>query len=325
MGLWQNLKNKLLGQKDEEIKEYTTGLAKTSEALNKEVLSVIKKHKKINASFFEELEEAMIMADIGVNTVMDLIDRLQKRVKSENISDINELKEIIIDELFIIYVNDEIIVNKINENPEGPTVVLFVGVNGVGKTTSIGKVAYQLLNQNKKILLVAGDTFRAGATEQLSIWAERLGVDIFQKSDTTDPSSVIYDALFKAKSEEYDYVLIDTAGRLQNKEYLMQELAKINRIIDKVIKGAPHEVLLVIDATTGQNGINQAKVFKSITNVTGIILTKLDGTAKGGIIIAIREAVNIPVKYIGLGEQAKDLHIFDLEKYIYSLFKDLGE
>jgi len=325
MGLWQNLKNKLLGQKDEEIKEYTTGLAKTSEALNKEVLSVIKKHKKINASFFEELEEAMIMADIGVNTVMDLIDRLQKRVKSENISDINELKEIIIDELFIIYVNDEIIVNKINENPEGPTVVLFVGVNGVGKTTSIGKVAYQLLNQNKKILMVAGDTFRAGATEQLSIWAERLGVDIFQKSDTTDPSSVIYDALFKAKSEKYDYVLIDTAGRLQNKEYLMQELAKINRTIDKVIKGAPHEVLLVIDATTGQNGINQAKVFKSITNVTGIILTKLDGTAKGGIIIAIREAVNIPVKYIGLGEQAKDLHIFDLEKYIYSLFKDLGE
>lgn len=323
MSLWQNLKSKLLGQKDEEIKEYATGLAKTSDNLQREVLSVIKKHKKINAAFFEELEETMIMADIGVNTVMDLIGRLQKRVQTENISDVYQLKEIIIDELFIIYVNDEIIVNKIKENPNGPTVVLFVGVNGVGKTTSIGKVAAQLNKQAKKVLLVAADTFRAGAIEQLQIWGDKIQAEVFVKNNTTDPSSVIYDALIKAQNDNYDYVLIDTAGRLQNKEYLMQELAKIRRTIAKVINDAPHEVLLVIDATTGQNGINQAKMFKEITDVTGIILTKLDGTAKGGIIIAIKEAVNIPVKYIGLGEKATDLHIFDLEKYIYSLFKDL--
>jgi len=307
-----------------EVKKYEKGLSKSRDKLNQEILSVIKKHRKIDAEFFEELEEIMIMADIGVNTVMDLIDKLQARVKSEKIEDAADLKEIIIDELFIIYVGGEIIVSKLNESEAKPSVVLFVGVNGVGKTTTIGKVAHQLLNENKKVMLIAADTFRAGAIEQLVEWGNRLGINTFTKEETTDPSSVIYDGLEEALENGVDYVLIDTAGRLQNKAYLMDELAKINRTINKVVPGAPHETLLVIDATTGQNGINQAKEFKEITNITGIVLTKLDGTAKGGIVIAIKEAVNIPVKYVGLGEAKEDLHVFDIEKYIYSLFRDLG-
>lgn len=325
MGFFSKIKNKLFQEKDkQEVVDYEVGLTKTRDKLNSDILNVIKKHRKIDQAFFEELEEIMIMSDIGVETVMMLIDKLQDRVKQEKIEDVEDLKEIIIDELFIIYVNDQIIVNKINENPNGPTVVLFVGVNGVGKTTTIGKLAYQLKSNNKKVMMVAADTFRAGAIDQLIEWGKRLEVDVYT-NDSTDPSSVIFDGLTEAVNNNVDYVLIDTAGRLQNKVNLMSELAKINKTVDKVIAGAPHETLLVIDATTGQNGISQAKAFKEITNVTGIVLTKLDGTAKGGIIIAIKEAVNIPVKYVGLGETKDDLHIFDIEKYIYSLFKDLGE
>ena len=262
------------------------------------------------------------MADIGVNTVIDFIDRLKMRVKKENIVNVEDLKEIIVDEMFIIYVNDEIIVNKINYNPNGPTIILFVGVNGVGKTTTIGKMAYKILKENKRVLLVAGDTFRAGAIEQLREWGNRLNVEVVFR-ENSDPASVVYDGIEKAKKENYDVVLIDTAGRLQNKTNLMEELRKINKVIGNLIPDAPHETLLVIDATTGQNGISQAKSFKEITNVTGIVLTKLDGTAKGGIVLAIKETVGIPVKYVGLGEKEEDLQVFDIEKYIYSLFKGI--
>lgn len=221
-----------------------------------------------------------------------------------------------------MYVGNGILDSKIHYADEGPTVILFVGVNGVGKTTSIGKLAYQLKEQGKKVMLVAGDTFRAGAIAQLEEWGERVGVEVVT-SNSKDPSSVMYDGLERAKNENYDVVLIDTAGRLQNKDNLMRELEKVNRVIKKIIPASPHETLLVIDATTGQNGISQARSFKQITDITGIILTKLDGTAKGGIVLAIKEAVNLPVKYVGLGEGMNDLEKFDIEKYIYGLFKDL--
>ena len=254
---------------------------------------------------------------------MNFIDRLKERVKHEKIEDTEYLKEIIVDEIFIIYVNDEVITSKINFANEGPTIILFVGVNGVGKTTTIAKIADKLKNEGKKVMLVAGDTFRAGATKQLEEWANKVGTSFTGRSEGADPASVVYDGLEKAKEESIDVVLIDTAGRLQNKTNLMKELEKINKVIGKIRPGAPHETLLVIDATTGQNGISQAIAFKEITNITGIVLTKLDGTAKGGIVLAIKEKVGIPVKYIGLGEKKEDLQPFDIEKYIYGLFKDM--
>lgn len=324
MGLFNKFKNMFSNDKkvQKEVDLYEKGLEKTRNNFVSKLNFLTNKYKKITEDYFEELEEILIMADIGVNTVMDFIDRLKTRVKKENIVDTDDLKEIIVDEMFIIYVNDEIIVNKINYNPNGPTIILFVGVNGVGKTTTIGKIAYKLINENKKVLLVAGDTFRAGAIEQLIEWGNRLNVEVVYK-ENSDPASVIYDGISKAKNENYDVVLIDTAGRLQNKTNLMEELRKINKVIGNLIPDAPHETLLVVDATTGQNGISQAKSFKEITNVTGIVLTKLDGTAKGGIVLAIKETVGIPVKYIGLGEGKEDLQVFDIEKYIYGLFKDV--
>ena len=324
MGIFDKFKNVFSGKKEvqEEVELYDKGLEKTRKEFNSKLTMLSKKHHAVNDAYFEELEEILIMADIGVNTVMSFIDRLKKRAKKENIIDVNDLKEIIVDEMFIIYVNNEVITNKIHYNENGPTVILFVGVNGVGKTTTIGKMAYKLKQEGKKVLLIAGDTFRAGAKEQLVEWGEKTDSRVISK-DSMDPSSVIYDGLEVAKKENYDVVLIDTAGRLQNKEYLMKELEKMNKVIGNLIPNAPQETLLVIDATTGQNGISQAKSFKEITNITGIVLTKLDGTAKGGIVLAIKENVGIPVKYIGLGERKEDLRTFDIEKYIYGLFKDL--
>ncbi|MBE6160150.1 MAG: signal recognition particle-docking protein FtsY [Lactobacillales bacterium] len=322
MGLF-NFKN-IFKKDKKEVESYEKGLEKTRKEFTSKLNLLTLKHNKINEEYFEELEEILISADIGVNTVMDFIDKLKKRIKHENIMNANELKEIIVDEMFIIYVGNEIIVNKINYAENGPTVLLFVGVNGVGKTTTIGKIAYKLKNEGKKVLLVAGDTFRAGAVEQLNEWGERLNCDTVYK-ENADPASVIFDGLTKAKNENYDVVLIDTAGRLQNKDNLMKELEKINKVIGNIIPNAPHETLLVIDATTGQNGISQAKSFKEITNITGIVLTKLDGTAKGGIVLAIKESVGIPVKYIGLGEGKEDLKVFDIENYIYGLFKEMDE
>ena len=322
MGLFDKFKNAFKKEEVKETKEYEVGLEKTRREFTSKLNLLNMKHNIIDEEYYEELESILISADIGVNTVMSFIDKLKRRVKKENITSVNDLKEVIVDEMFIIYVQNEIIVNKINFNDKGPTVILFVGVNGVGKTTSIGKMASKLKNDGKKVLLVAADTFRAGAIEQLHEWGNRIGVDVVS-GESTDPSSVVFDGVTKAKNEGYDVVLIDTAGRLQNKVNLMNELDKMNKVIGKIIDGAPHETLLVIDATTGQNGISQAKSFKEITNITGIILTKLDGTAKGGIVLAIKESVGIPVKYIGLGEGVEDLKVFDIEKYIYGLFKDM--
>ena len=319
MGLFNKFKHIF---KKEEIQSYDKGLEKSREYFTDKISLLNKKYKKVSDEYFEQLEEILIMADIGVNTVIDFIEKLKKRVKSENITDSEELKDIIVDEMFIIYVNNEIVVNKINYNNSGPTVILFVGVNGVGKTTTIGKLAYKFKSEGKKVLLVAGDTFRAGALEQLKEWGDNTGCKVIYK-ESSDPASVVYDGIKEAVDEKYDIVLVDTAGRLQNKTNLMEELAKINRVIKKILPTAPHETLLVLDATTGQNGISQAKNFKSITDVSGIVLTKLDGTAKGGIVLAIKDSVDIPVKFVGLGEKKEDLKVFDIEKYIYGLFKDM--
>ncbi len=307
----------------EEVEVYEKGLTKSRESFVSKLVNLTNRYKKITDDYFDELEEVLIMADIGVNTVMDFIDRLKKRVYEEKITDTELLNELIVDELFIIYVDDNVLSSKLNYQDNGPTVVLMVGVNGVGKTTTIGKLAAKEKDMGKKVLLVGADTFRAGATEQLNEWAKRIGVDYYGGSENADPASVTFDGVEKAKKENYDVVFVDTAGRLQNKVNLMKELEKINSVMSRIIDNAPHETLLVIDATTGQNGISQAKSFKEITSVTGIVLTKLDGTAKGGIVLAIKEEVDIPVKFIGFGETKNDLQVFDIEKYIYGLFKEL--
>lgn len=327
MGLFDKLKNIInkkenIEVKDENVQKYDEGLEKSRNEFVSKLSMLGIKYTKINDEYFDELENILIMADIGINTVMDFMDRLRKRVKSENITDTKYLNEVIVDELFIIYVNNESITDKINMAEDGPTVILMVGVNGVGKTTTIAKLAHKYKNEGKKVMLIAGDTFRAGAVEQLKIWADRTN-SLFYGKENTDPAGVIYDGLVKAKEDDADIVLIDTAGRLHNKVNLMKELEKINKVIGRIIPEAPHETLLVIDATTGQNGIMQAKAFKEITDITGIVLTKLDGTAKGGIVLAIKEEVNIPVKFVGLGEKMTDLIPFDIENYIYGLFKDL--
>ncbi len=333
MSFFSKLKDKFVKKENKDIKTeeneslevYDKGLTKSRNTFSSRLLDLTKRYNKVNEEYFEELEEVLINADIGVNTVMNFMEKLRKRVKEEKITDTSLLKEIIVDELFIIYVNGESLSTNLKRYEDKPTVYLFVGVNGVGKTTTIAKLALKEKEQNRKVLLIAGDTFRAGATNQLKEWAERINVDFYGKHEGVDPASVIYEGLEYALNNNIDTVLIDTAGRLQNKTNLMMELEKINRVIKKVINRSPDETLLVIDATTGQNGISQAKAFKDITDLTGIVLTKLDGTAKGGIVLAIKEEVNIPVKYIGLGETAKDLQEFDIEKYIYSLFKDLME
>lgn len=318
-----NVNNSVNNDTHKDVKIYEKGLTKSRKGFVSNLIGLTNRYQKITDEYFDELEEILIMADIGVHTVMEFMDRLRDRVRKEKIDNPSDLKEIIVDELFIIYVDDNILTNKIHYAEEGPTVLLFVGVNGVGKTTTIGKLAWKLKNEGKKVLLVAGDTFRAGATKQLEEWSLKVGVSFVGKEEGADPASVVFDGLKKAKEENFDVVLIDTAGRLQNRVNLMNELEKINRIIGREIPEAPHETLLIIDATTGQNGISQAQKFKEITNITGIVLTKLDGTAKGGIVLAIKEEVNLPVKYIGLGEAKEDLQSFDIEKYIYGLFKDI--
>lgn len=324
MGLFDKFK-KVFSKKEEnkeDVKIYEKGLEKTRKEFVNELNILGHKYTKVSDEYFDELESILIMADIGVNTVMTFLDRLKARVKKENITDTKYLQEVIVDELFIIYVSGESLSDKINMNPSGPTVILMVGVNGVGKTTTIAKLAYKYKNEGKSIMMIAGDTFRAGVVPQLKEWADKTG-SLFYGKENTDPAGVIYDGLVKAKEENVDIVLVDTAGRLQNKVNLMKELEKINKVIATHIEGAPHETLLVIDASTGQNGILQAESFKEITNITGIVLTKLDGTAKGGIVLAIKESVNIPVKFIGLGEAMEDLKPFDIENYIYGLFKDM--
>ena len=321
MNFFKNIKKIFDTNSDKEIKKYEDGLAKTRDDFVNRLNFLGIKYTKIDDALFEELEEILIMSDIGVMTAINLTEKLKKRVKEEKIENFEYLKEIIVDELLLIYVNGEILSSKINFNADGKTVVLFVGVNGVGKTTSIAKLAKKMKDSGRTVMLIAADTFRAGAVEQLKSWAEKIKVDFYGK-ENSDPASVVYDGLNKAKEKNIDVVLIDTAGRLHNKVNLMKELEKINKVISGIIPDAPNETLLVIDATTGQNAVEQTKNFKEIVNLTGIILTKLDGTAKGGIVLAVKEETGIPVKFIGLGEKEDDMIPFDIEKYIYGLFKE---
>ncbi len=320
MGLFNKIKNIFTA---DETQKYDKALEKSRSNLSDSLLRLSGKYKNINSEYFDELEEILILSDVGVSTVMDLVDKLKLRVAKENISDSSLMNEIIVDELFLTYVGDDALNSTIHFNENGLTVVLVVGVNGVGKTTTIGKLAHKYASSGKKVVLAAGDTFRAGATKQLQLWGERTACDVVVGKENQDPSSVMYDAIKHSREVNADVLICDTAGRLQNKANLMSELEKIKKVIGREISDAPHETLLVLDGTTGQNGISQAKVFSEVTDVTGIVLTKLDGTSKGGIVLAIREIINLPVKYVGLGESAQDLEEFDIEKYIYGLFKDL--
>ncbi|QST01557.1 signal recognition particle-docking protein FtsY [Pontibacillus sp. ALD_SL1] len=306
--------------------KFKKGLEKTRNSFATKVNDLVARYRTVDEDFFEELEEILISADVGVNTVMHLIDELKMEVKRRNIKDTREVREVISEKLVDIYYgNDDEEIEEITFNQDGLTVLLFVGVNGVGKTTTIGKMAHRLKQQGKNVVMAAGDTFRAGAIEQLEVWGDRVGVPVIRHSEGSDPAAVIYDGIQSAKSKGADVLLCDTAGRLQNKVNLMNELSKVKRVIEREIPGAPHESLLVLDATTGQNALSQAKTFSEATNVSGIVLTKLDGTAKGGIVMAIRNELDIPVKFVGLGEKVTDLQSFDAHAFVYGLFADMLE
>lgn len=324
MGIFSKFRNVFKKkEKDESLKIYDDGLRKTRESFLSKIIKLNNKYDQINEDYYDELEEILIMADVGVETTFKLIDKIKERVRKEKIEKPDELKEIIVDELFIIYIGGNIVNTSLNLNSDGLSVILFVGVNGVGKTTTIAKIASKLKEQKKSIKMIAADTFRAGAVEQLKEWAKRTDSSFYSGKEGEDPSSVIHKGIEEALNDKTDIVLIDTAGRLQNKENLMQELAKMKRVISNLAPNSLTEVLLVLDATTGQNGISQAEAFNKLVDVTGIVITKLDSTAKGGIILGIKEKVNIPVKFVGLGEKKEDLQVFDLEKYIYGLFKEM--
>lgn len=325
MSFFKKLKEKITKQADTVTEKFKEGLTKTRDSFSSRVNELVSRYRKVDEEFFEELEEILIQADVGFETVMSLIDELKMEVKRRNIQDPAEVQSVISEKLVEIYEGGEEQSSELNIQENGLTVILFVGVNGVGKTTTIGKLAYQFKSEGKKVLMAAGDTFRAGAIEQLEVWGDRVGVEVIKQGAGSDPAAVMFDAIQAAKSRKADILLCDTAGRLQNKVNLMKELEKVKRVIEREIPGAPHEVLLVLDATTGQNAMIQAKTFKEATDVSGIVLTKLDGTAKGGIVLAIRNELNIPVKFVGLGEKMDDLQSFDAEKYVYGLFADLVE
>ena len=321
MGFFVNLfKSK---EKRRKAQKYKVGMKKTRESVFHNLKDLLDSSELISDDLFDELEEIFIMADIGVDTVVKFVDHLRDSVDLKDINTPEKLYDLIIEEMYKLYVQDDIMISNLDIQNERLNIVLFVGVNGVGKTTTIGKVANEYINKGKKVMLVAGDTFRAGAINQLRIWADRVNADFFSREEGSDPSSVMYDAIQKAKETDVDIILCDTAGRLQNKKNLMNELDKINRVIGREIEGAPHETLLVVDATTGQNGLSQAKIFNEVTNISGIVLTKLDGTAKGGIVLAIKEELGIPIKYVGLGEKLDDLEHFDIEEYLFGMFGDV--
>ena len=323
MGLFKQLKEKFLGESAKQNEKYVAGLDKANHSLSSKINELAARFREINDDYFEELENILIMSDVGVNMVMKIVAEIKAEVRLSNITDPSVINEIIVDKMFVIYANDSIMSTKINYNPDGLTVILMVGVNGAGKTTTIAKLANRLVADKKSVMVAAGDTFRAGAIDQLEVWANRLGVDIVKGKEGGDPASVIFDAVTKADQQNVDVLICDTAGRLQNKVNLMKELEKMNRIIKRVVPSGPHETLLVIDATTGQNGVIQATEFSKITDITGIVLSKMDGTAKGGIVLSIKDSLNIPVKFIGLGETLDDLQEFDLEQYVYGLCKGM--
>ncbi|OMP68573.1 signal recognition particle-docking protein FtsY [Domibacillus epiphyticus] len=327
MSFFKKLKDKFSGSQEQEqtTEKYTEGLTKTRTGFAAKVNNLIARYRKIDEEFFEELEEILIGADVGFETVMELIDELKMEVKRRNTNDPEAIREIITEKFVDIYTDGAEVQSDLNIQESELTVILFVGVNGVGKTTTIGKLAHKFKEDGKKVILAAGDTFRAGAIDQLEVWGERTGVDVIKQSEGSDPAAVMYDAVRAAKSRGADILLCDTAGRLQNKVNLMNELQKVKRVIEREIPDAPHEVLLVVDATTGQNALIQAKTFKEATDVSGIVLTKLDGTAKGGIVLAIRKELGVPVKFVGLGEKMDDLQPFNAEKYAYGLFAQAFE
>lgn len=304
--------------------KFTEGLEKSRSTFGERLNRLFANFRSVDEDFFEDLEDTLIESDVGFDMAVNLTDQLRDEVKLQNAKSKDDVQNVIIQKMIDIYDqkgNDEN--TEIHFASQGPTVILFVGVNGVGKTTTIGKMANMYKQQGKKVLLAAADTFRAGAIQQLDEWAKRDGVDIVKKPEQSDPSAVVYEAVHKAKDENYDILFVDTAGRLQNKVNLMNELAKMKKVLTREIPDAPHEVLLVLDSTTGQNALNQAKLFKETTNVSGIVLTKLDGTAKGGIVLAIRNELHVPVKYVGLGEKVEDLREFNANDFVYGLFKGL--
>ncbi len=300
------------------FKRLKEGLSKTKQGITGKIETLIKSYQKVDEELLEELEEILITADLGVQTTMEIMDSIRAGIKKQNIKEPEAVKELLKDKLKEILESlsaDE----KLKLEPS-PAIVLVVGVNGVGKTTSIGKIAHKLKKQNKKVLLAAGDTFRAAASDQLKIWGDRVGVEVIRHQEGADPGAVVYDAIAAAKARKVDVLICDTAGRLHNKKNLMSELGKIFKIVDREYGEATKEVLLVLDATTGQNAIQQAKIFKEVADITGLVLTKLDGTAKGGVVIAISSELKIPVKLIGVGEKMEDLQDFEAKSFVEALF-----
>ena len=293
------------------------GLKKTRDSMMGKVDALINSFTKIDEDFFDELEESLIMADVGAVTSARICENLRKKVKEEGLSDPSAVKGALKEIIAQMLAGDE----ALNLSTK-PSIILVIGVNGVGKTTTIGKLAHNLHEDGKKVLLAAADTFRAAAIDQLQIWADRAGVDLVKHGEGSDPAAVVFDAINAGKARGCDVVICDTAGRLHNKKNLMDELSKIARVIDREAPGSAKEVLLVLDATTGQNALNQAKLFQEAAGLTGIILTKLDGTARGGVVIGIKEELNIPIKYIGVGEQIDDLRPFDSKEFVEALFED---
>lgn len=320
MGLFKFLKEKIAKKNVKETETYVSGMTKSRENFANKLDELSRRYKEVNQEYFEQLEEILIEADVGVSLTLRIIEEVIEESKNEGIKEPTAINELVVDKMFIGYATKGgDITNEISFVKDGPTVLLVAGVNGVGKTTSIAKLAYRYINKGKKVMLCAADTFRAGAVEQLSIWAKRLNCPIVVGKPESDPASVAFEGARRAKEEGIDLLIVDTAGRLQNKINLMNELAKISRVISKEIPDAPHEAFLVIDATTGQNGVLQAKQFLDCIKLTGIVITKMDGTSKGGIILAIRDELGIPVRFIGLGEKMEDLEEFDLDKYLYGL------
>ncbi len=324
MGLISFLKSKF-SKKDKIDNKYVSGMSKSRKNFSSKLTNLSKRYKSVNQDYFDELEEILIESDVGVSLSIKIIEEVLDESKKQKITEPEKINEILVDKMFLGYASKGDIVNEIQFKSEGPTVVLVVGVNGVGKTTSIAKLAYHYIQKGKKVMLVAADTFRAGAIEQLSIWGERLHIPVIVGKKEQDPASVSYDGAKEAIKQGVDLLIVDTAGRLQTKVNLMNELAKIKRVLNKEIAGAPHETFLIIDATTGQNGVIQAKQFNEVTDVSGVIITKMDGTSKGGIILSIREELGIPVRFIGLGEKLDDLEEFDLDQYLYGLCVEQDE
>ncbi|MCT2917573.1 signal recognition particle-docking protein FtsY [Limosilactobacillus fermentum] len=309
---------------DETEKKYDQGLEKSRNGFGARLNRFLANFRHVDEDFFDDLEDMLIESDVGYEMAMKLSDSLREEVRLQNAKNKQDVSNVIIEKMVDLY--DEAGAGEqttLTMADQGPTVIMFVGVNGAGKTTTIGKMAARFKGQGKRVLLAAADTFRAGATEQLEVWAQRDEVDIVTGPENSDPAAVVFDAVTKAKKDNYDVLFVDTAGRLQNKVNLMNELAKMKRILTREIPDAPHEVLLVLDATTGQNALTQAKLFKETTDVTGIVLTKLDGTARGGIVLAIRNELHLPVKFVGLGEKVSDLEEFNAQDFVYGLFKGL--